>query len=112
MTDAIELPIPVSILTNAVDEIMKERGYVPSESIEGKTIKIKEFAHKYCGGKAMPWVRLFIFDEFPEVDFKNGGWVVNPRKNEDGGTTLIFEKPAAEWMEKHRNEIDWNAKLP
>lgn len=112
MTDAIELPIPVSILTNTVDEIMKERGYVPSESIEGKTIKIKEFAHKYCGGKAMPWVRLFIFDEFPEVDFKNGGWVVNPRKSEEGKTTLIFEKPAAEWMEKHRNEIDWNAKLP
>lgn len=91
---------------------MEKRGYVTSENIDGKTIRIKEFAKKYCGGKAVPWVRLFIFDEFLEVDFKNGGWVVNPRKSEEGKTTLIFEKPAAECMEKHRNEIDWNAKLP
>lgn len=112
MDNVIDLPIPINTLTKAVDEIMQVRGYAPSESLTGKTIKIKEFAKKYCGGKAMPWVRLFIFDEFPEVDFKNGGWVVNPRKSEEGKTTLIFEKPAAEWMEKHRNEIDWNAKLP
>lgn len=107
-----QLTIDHTELTNAIDGIMKERGYAPSESIDGKTIRIKEFAKKYCGGKAVPWVRLFIFDEFPEVNFKNGGWVVNPRKSEEGKTTLIFEKPAAEWMEKHRNEIDWNAKLP
>lgn len=112
MDNFIDLPIPISTLTKAVDGIMEKRGYVPSENIDGKTIKMKEFAQKYCGGKAMPWIRLFIFDEFPEVDFKNGGWVVNPRKSEEGKTTLIFEKPAAEWMEKHRNEIDWNAKLP
>lgn len=112
MDNFIDLPIPISTLTKAVDGIMEKRGYVPSENIDGKTIKIKEFAKKYCGGKAMPWVRLFIFDEFPEVDFNNGGWVVNPRKSEEGTTTLIFEKPAAEWMDKHRNEIDWNAKLP
>lgn len=112
MDHVIELPISLDVLTTAVDEIMQKRGYAPSESLTGKTIKMKEFAQKYCGGKAMPWIRLFIFDEFPEVDFKNGGWVVNPRKSEEGKTTLIFEKPAAEWMEKHRNEIDWNAKLP
>ena len=112
MTDTIELPIPLKMITSAVDEIMKKRGYAPAESTEGKTIKMKEFAQKYCGGKAMPWIRLFIFDEFPEVDFKNGGWVVNPRKSDEGSKTFIFEKPAAEWMEKHRGEIDWNAKLP
>lgn len=112
MTDTIELPISITALTTAIDEIMEERGYAPAESIEGRTIKMKEFAEKYCGGKAMPWIRLFIFDEFPETDFKNGGWVVNPRKSEGGKTTLIFEKPASEWMEIHRGEIDWNAKLP
>lgn len=112
MTDTIELPIPLKIITSAVDEIMKKRGYAPVESTEGKTIKMKEFAQKYCGGKAMPWIRLFIFDEFPEVDFKNGGWVVNPRKSDEGSKTFIFEKPAAKWMETHRGEIDWNAKLP
>lgn len=112
MDQVIELPISLDVLITAVDKIMQKRGYIPSESLTGKTIKMKEFAQKYCGGKAMPWIRLFIFDEFPEVDFKNGGWVVNPRKSEEGKTTLIFEKPAAEWMEKHRSEIDWNAKLP
>jgi hypothetical protein len=110
--DVIELPIPTGALITAVDSIMQERGYVPAESLEGKTIKMKEFSKKYCGSKAVPWIRLFIFDEFPEVDFKNGGWVVNPRKTAEGSRTFIFEKPAKEWLDKHRCEIDWNAKLP
>lgn len=72
MTDTIELPIPITALTKAVDEIMKERGYAPAESIEGRTIKMKEFAEKYCGGKAMPWIRLFIFDESNVIDNVKG----------------------------------------
>ncbi|WP_233551989.1 MULTISPECIES: DUF771 domain-containing protein [unclassified Lactobacillus] len=112
MTDLVNLQIQVGPLIEVVDQIMQERGYVPAESLEGKTIKMKEFSKKYCGSKAVPWIRLFIFDEFPEVDFKNGGWVVNPRKTAEGSRTFIFEKPAQEWLDKHRCEIDWNAKLP
>ena len=112
MTNVIDLPIPVETLASVVDQIMEKRGYVPAESLVGKTIKMKEFSEKYCGKKAPNWIRLFIFDEFPEVNVKNGGWVVNPRRTEEGSKTIIFEKPAAEWMEKHRNDIDWNAKLP
>lgn len=112
MTKSIELTIPIDTLFDAIDEIMQKRGYVPTESLVGKTIKMKEFSEKYCGKKAPNWIRLFIFDEYPEVNVKNGGWVVNPRRSEEGSKTIIFEKPAAEWMEKHRGEIDWNAKLP
>ena len=112
MAKVIDLPIPVETLTGVVDQIMEKRGYVPAESLIGKTIKMKEFSEKYCGKKAPNWIRLFIFDEYPEVNVKNGGWVVNPRRSEEGSKTIIFEKPAAEWMEKHRGEIDWNAKLP
>ena len=112
MTKSIELTIPIDTLIDAIDEIMEKRGYVPAESLVGKTIKMKEFSEKYCGKKAPNWIRLFIFDEYPEVNVKNGGWVGNPRRTEEGSKTIIFEKPAAEWMEKHRNEIDWNAKLP
>ena len=112
MTKSIELTIPIDTLIDAIDQIMEKRGYVPAESLVGKTIKMKEFSEKYCGKKAPNWIRLFIFDEFPEVNIKNGGWVVNPRRTEEGSKTIIFEKTAAEWMEKHRNDIDWNAKLP
>lgn len=112
MTDVIDLPIPANALTKAVDEIMAKRGYVPSESLVGKTIKMKEFAKNYCGNKAPEWIRTFIFDQHPEINSNNGGWVVNPRKSDGGRITIIFEKPAAEWMEEHRGEIDWNAKLP
>lgn len=59
MDHVIELPISLDVLTTAVDEFMQKRGYAPSESLNGKTIKMKEFAQKYCG-KAMPWIRLFI----------------------------------------------------
>lgn len=49
------------------------------EEYEGSTMNIDEFRKKDCGGKGTEWVRVFIFDKFPEVDIKNGGFVVNPR---------------------------------
>ncbi|RHW53686.1 DUF771 domain-containing protein [Lactobacillus bombicola] len=110
--DVIELPIPTGALITAVDTIMQERGYVPAESLKGKTIKMKEFSKKYCGNRAPEWIRTFIFDEYPEVDVNNGGWVVHPRRTKYGKTTIIFENRGAEWMEEHQLEIDWDAKLP
>ncbi|MBA1393669.1 hypothetical protein EQ500_07285, partial [Lactobacillus sp. XV13L] len=79
MADVIDLPIPIDALTTVVDKIMQKRGYVPAESLEGKTIKMKEFSKKYCGSKSDKWIRLFIFDAYPEVNVKNDGWVVNQR---------------------------------
>lgn len=112
MSDFMELPISIDPLINKIDQIMAERGYVPAKSIVGRTIKMPEFSKNYCGNKADKWIRLYIFDQYPEVDIKNGGWVVNPHWTANGRRTIIFEKPASEWMDKHRTEIDWNAKLP
>lgn len=72
MNSFIKLPISLNTLTTVVDEIMKKHGYVPTESTEGKTIKMKEFAQKYCCGKAMPWIRLFIFDGSKVIDNVKG----------------------------------------
>ena len=42
-----QLTIDSSELTQAVDEVMKKRGYVPENALIGRTIGIKEFA-KIC----------------------------------------------------------------
>lgn len=99
MANVIELPIPVEALSEPVDQIMLKRGYVDAESLVGKTIKMKEFSEKYCGKKAPNWIRLFIFDEFPEVNVKNGGWVVNPRRTEEGSKTIFLKSQLLNgWM--------------
>lgn len=112
MSNVMELPVSIEPLIKAIDQIMAERGYVPANSLVGRTIKMPEFSKKYCGSRADKWIRLYIFDQFPEVDIKNGGWVVNPHWTSDGRRTIIFENPASEWMDKHRLDIDWHAKLP
>lgn len=78
------------------------------EEYEGSTMNIDEFRKKDCGGKGKEWVRVFIFDEFPEVDFENGGFVVNPR---GGKKTIIFRKDAKKWIEDNYHRIDWNASI-
>lgn len=72
----------------------------------------KETRDNLFHGKGNEWIRTFIFDQYPEVNELNGGWVLNPRKTENGKTTSILVKPAIEWLNKHEYEIDWNAKLP
>ena len=72
----------------------------------------KETRDNLFHGKGNEWIRTFIFDQYPEVDELNGGWVLNPRKTPNGKTTTILVKPAIEWLNKHEYEIDWNAKLP
>ena len=41
-----QLTIDSSELTQAVDEVMKKRGYVPENALIGRTIGIKEFNHR------------------------------------------------------------------
>lgn len=60
MNSFIKLQISLNTLTTAVDEIIKKHGYVPTGSTEGKTIKMKEFVQKYCGGKEMSWIYSFL----------------------------------------------------
>lgn len=96
-------------LTEMIEKIVKKVSPKIEEDLTGKTIDINEFRKRYCGGKSASWVRTMIFDEYPETNFENGGWCINPHKA--GSKTIIFAKPAAKWMAEHDREIDWNEKL-
>lgn len=79
------------------------------EESEGVTMDINEFRKKNCGGKGQEWVRIYIFDRFEkEIDFENGGFVVNPH---NGKKTIIFRKDAKKWIEENYHRIDWNASI-
>lgn len=105
---SLNIPVPKGVIDEAVADAVKGMGLVPKEQLKGVTLDINEFRKTYCGGKAQDWVRTFIFDEFPETNYDNGGWVVNPR---GGQKTIIFAYQAAVWMEAHKYEIDWHGKI-
>lgn len=94
-----------------IEETIREQRPRLEEDLTGRTIGINEFRRKYCGGKSPEWVRTFVFDRYPEVDYANGGWVVNPHRSEGSRGTIIFERKAARWMESHQLDIDWNERL-
>ena len=96
-----------NLVTKQVDEFLQKNKPLP------RTAKLtKEIRENLFHGKGVEWIRLFIFDEYPEVDEKYGGWVLNPRRTPGGKTTTILVKPAIKWLDEHEYEIDWNAKLP
>lgn len=81
------------------------------DNMTGRTIGINEFRKKYCGGKSPDWVRTFIFDKYPEISLENDrghGFVLHAR---GGQKTIIWEKAAAEWIDKHYRQIDWDKKF-
>ena len=98
-----QLQINDTELQKAVDQIMKSRGYVPEEQLQGRTISIDEFAKKYAKPHGSAWVKRNILYPF-EPDWCSN---IHPGR---GGKMTIFEYPAAIWMQKHRKEIDWDAK--
>ena len=94
------------------DKVIVDRAYLQelaNQNATGKTWGIEEFRKACCGSKAKEWVRLYIFSKFEnEIDVKNiDGWLLSTSKK-----AIIFAKPACEWMEKNRNRIDWQAKMP
>ncbi len=90
-----------------VDEFLKNHKPLP------RTSKLtKEVRDDLFHGKSAEWIRLFIFDAYPETNEANGGWVLNPRKTATGKTTTILVKPAIKWLDEHEYEIDWNARVP
>ena len=106
-----ELLIDDKAINSAVLEAVDSLGLIPKEDAIGRTIDINEFRRKYCGGKSAPWVRLYIFDKFPETDFANGGWVIAPHATSGVKKSIIFEYEASRWIEAHKREIDWSAKI-
>ena len=98
------------VLKDLIKEVMlEEQGNRLEQALTGRTIKMEQFRKEYCGGKSAEWVRSKIFDRYPEVLYENGGWVVNAHGK--GSTTFVYQQSAAEWMEEHKNLIDWREKL-
>lgn len=90
-----------------IDEFLQKNKPLP------RTAKLtKEIRENLFHGKSAEWIRLFIFDMYPETNEINGGWVLNPRKTVAGKTTTILVKSAIKWLDEHEYEIDWNAKIP
>lgn len=74
-------------------------------------VKLEGVRADLFAGKAKSWIRLFIFDRFPEVQIENrqpGAWVVDAHGT--GKITKIYLPYARAWMHEHHDEIDWTAK--
>ena len=107
----LSIPIPDEQISSAVMEVVKKLHLVPKSDLKGITWDINEFRKQCCGGKSANWVHTFIFDEFPETDYENGGWCIAPHKQAGTKGTTIFAYEATRWMEAHKYDIDWNARL-
>lgn len=73
--------------------------------------KLEDVRADLFAGKAKSWIRLYIFDAFPEVQIESGNpkaWVVGAHGQ--GKITKIYLPYARPWMHKHHDEIDWTAK--
>lgn len=105
------LTIPNDEINKQVDERIKELGLVTKDELTGRTWGINKFRKECCMGKPAIWVRTFIFDEYPEVLFENGGWCVAPHKTPGIKGTKIFAYDACKWMQKHQHDIDWFGKV-
>lgn len=92
--------------------IQGEIDALKKENLEGKTWSLDEFRAECAGGKSRAWVKLFILDSFADEIVVNGdkGWLV-PSQGK-GTKNIIFAGKACKWMEKNRNRIDWQAKMP
>lgn len=76
-------------------------------------VKLKDVRDDLFAGKSPAWIRLFIFDSFPEVQIENGqskAWVKGVHGQ--GNVTRIYLPTARKWMHEHHDEIDWTARLP
>lgn len=76
-------------------------------------VKLEDIRADLFAGKAKSWIRLHIFDQFPEVQIENGdpkAWVVGAHGT--GKVTKIYLPYARPWMHEHHDDINWTAKMP
>lgn len=99
-----EIKIPEEEIRREVQRIVVDLNLVPKRDVVGKTIDLEEFRKKYCGGRSKAWVKQEILYKFKP------DWVTDIHPSR-GRKIVIFEYPASQWMEEHRKDIDWKAKL-
>ena len=74
-------------------------------------VKLEDVRADLFAGKAKSWIRVYIFDRFPEIQIENrqpGAWVVGAHGT--GKITKIYLPYARPWMHEHHDDIDWTAK--
>ena len=84
---------------------------ITTTQAEPDWVKLEDIRADLFAGKAKSWIRLYIFDQFPEVQIENGhqgAWVVGAHGQ--GKITKIYLPYARAWMHEHHDEIDWTAK--
>lgn len=94
-------------LANLVAPLIKQ------DSPQQDWAKLAEVRDDLFAGKSPAWIRLYVFDVFPEVQIENGqpqAWVKGVHGQ--GNVTRIYLPAARKWMHEHHSEIDWTAKMP
>lgn len=74
-------------------------------------VKLEDIRADLFAGKAKSWIRLYIFDAFPEVQIENGNpkaWVVGAHGT--GKVTKIYLPYARAWMHDNHDRINWLGK--
>ena len=73
--------------------------------------KLEDVRADLFAGKAKSWIRLYVFDAFPEVQIENGNpkaWVVGAHGT--GKVTKISLPYARAWMHDNHDRINWLGK--
>lgn len=74
-------------------------------------VKLEDIRADLFAGKAKSWIRLYIFDQFPEIQIENGNpkaWVVGAHGT--GKITKIYLPYARAWMHDNHDRINWLGK--
>lgn len=105
------VPMDEEILKSIAKRVVN---YLPEQAVnEPEWMKLEPARqHLFCN-KSPEWIRLYIFDRYPETAMNKtnpDGFVVNPRGGR-GKTTQINVPLAKKWLATHRSEIDWNERL-
>ena len=84
---------------------------ITTTQAEPDWVKLEDIRADLFAGKAKSWIRLYIFDQFPEVQIENGrqgAWVVGAHGQ--GKITKIYLPYARVWMHDNHDRINWLAK--
>lgn len=106
-----ELTLTEQDLLSLAEQIAPLISPIKSDKSEQDWVKLEDIRADLFAGKAKSWIRLYIFDQFPEVQIENGhqgAWVVGAHGK--GKVTKIYLPYARAWMHEHHDEIDWTAK--
>lgn len=103
----------ITLTQESLEELARLVAPLIQTKLEPDWVRLEDARADLFAGKAPAWIRLYVFDAFPEVQIENGhqgAWVKGAHGK--GSVTKIYLPYARAWMHKHHNEISWTAKMP